>query len=234
MRSDPPNILKLKTMQTPVTSLLILIIFNLLAAAGEPKPICWWDVNVAKDDSGTITIPEKIAGADIVVEAGSGVTLVDTGDSSVGKSLSYDGSQKKALSPVSKVTGESNMEISFKLKLSEEPRERAQMIFQGCGISIYASREGPLHFGVASTGGGGGPTRTEIVAPVPTGTWVTVTAIIKGSAMQLQAEDKSVTGSLPDGAVFEPTADTIRIGGDSSSGGLIGEIADIKISPTGN
>jgi hypothetical protein len=220
-----------KLLRTIIPTFLIVQAFVVLANGGEPKPLYRWDVNAAKDDAGTITVPEKIAGADIVVEAGNGVTLVDTGDSSVGKSLSFEGSQKKALSPVSKVAGDSNMEISFKLKLSEEPRERAQMILQGCGISIYASREGPLHFGVASTGGA---TPTEVVAPVSTGMWVTITAIVKGSAIELQAEDKSVTGSLRDGAVFEPTEDTIRIGGDSSSGGLVGEIADIKISPTGN
>jgi len=218
-------------MRSLIPILLTLTVHPLAAAASEPQPIYWWDVNAAKDDAGSVTIPEKISGADIIVPADNGVTLVDCDDGSGGKGLAFDGTQNKVCSSVSKLTVEPNALVSFKLKLSNAPRERAQTIFLGCGISIYAAKEGPLHFGVVSQGGPDGTARIEVVAPVSTGTWVALTASIKGSELELRVDDTSVTGSLPEGAVFSPKLDILRIGGDSSSGALIGEISDIKISP---
>ena len=163
-------------------------------------------------------------GSGVRIEPGSGVTLVESSDGSGGKSLAFDGAQPKAVVSTSKINADANMSVSFKLNIAETGHV-AQTVLQMPGLQIYAAAEGPLHFGAAGT---------ELVLPVPRGTMVAVTATIKGSELELQIDDKSITGQVPEGKLFEPAAGTLSIGGLKDNGALAGEVSDIKISPAGN
>lgn len=211
--------------------LLLLPFAGLVAGENEPQPAYWWNVNEATAQDGTVTVPEKIAGADLVA-AGGGVTIVDSTDASGGKALAFDGTQLKACASVDKIHTEPGMRVAFRLFLGQEPRETAQGIIQLPGVSIYAAREGPLHCGVRLAGGPEGVTGKELVLAAPCGIWITVSVSIKGSEVELQIHDKSKLAQIPEGAVFEPAEGTLQIGGTSKNGALIGEMADIKIFPS--
>ena len=208
-------------MRHQIVVFLLLSAAGLLAAEGEPKPTYWWNVNAATSKDGWITVPDKITGAAFSVEANSGVTLAESSDGSGGKSLAFDGTQPKAVVSVAKINADANMSVSFKLNIADTGHV-GQTVLQMPGLQIYAASEGPLHFGAGGT---------ELVLPAPRGTMVTVTATIKGSDLEFQVDDKSVSGALPEGKLFEPEPGVLSIGGFKDNGALVGEISDIKISP---
>ena len=214
---------------------LLLPLTGLLAAENAPKPAFSWNFSEATETDGRITIPEKMTGADLVVDAGTGVTIVDSSDVAGGKALAFDGTQSKPCSTVSKINSDVGIRLTFKLLLDEQQRERSQGILQMPGIGIDAAREGPLHCGCSSKGGSDEERSSkELVLPAPCGLWLTVSVSVKGSEIELQIDDKSILGQLPEGAVFEPKEGKLAIGGIAANGGLVGQISDIKIFHSAN
>ena len=212
---------------------LLLPFTGLLAAENAPKPAFSWNFNEATETDGRITIPEKVTGADLAVDAGTGVTIVDSSDVAGAKALAFDGTQSKPCSTVSKINSDTGMRLTFKLLLSEEERERSQGILQMPGIGIYAAREGPLHCAFSAKGGSEEErANKELVLPAPCGLWLTVSVSVKGSEIELQIDDKTLLGQLPEGAVFEPKEGKLAIGGLAANGGLVGQISDIRIFHT--
>lgn len=215
--------------------ILLLPFAGLPAAEISPKPAFWWNFNEATESDGRITVPEKVTGADLAVPSGSGVTVVDSSDTAGGKALAFDGMQSKSCSTVTKINSDNGIQVTFRLFLGEEERERAQGILQMPGIGIYAAREGPLHCGIRARGASEEEhAGKELVLPAPCGVWLTVSISVNGRDIEFRIDDKTLLGQLPEGASFEPSEGILNIGGLAKNGGLVGEISDIKIFQSQN